>query len=238
MIKDIPNFSGYFADVDGNIYSSKKGNRVKKLTPQFQKQWGYYSLRLIADCGNKKHMTVHRLVAITYLPNTDNLPEVNHKNGNKTDNRLSNLEWMSKSDNIKHAYQIGMNCVKGVLNGRSTLEEHEVLEIYNKLYQGVSTNVLMAEYDTSRGIVSDIKRRAAWSHLTKDLPDITIKVKSKTLPENIVRFICENLERGLTPTKILTLCLETFGEGSVRIDNIYDIKRRRGFKNILSDYNW
>lgn len=238
MLKEIPNFTGYFADEDGNIYSSKKGNKIKKLKPQFQKQWDYYSLRLIADCGNKRHMTVHRLIALTFIQNPDNLAEVNHKDGDKTNNKASNLEWMTKSQNIRHAYENGLNCVKGVLNGRATLTEEAVIDIYSSLLEGSSANSLMEKYNVSRGIISDIKRKNSWCHLTKDFPDITIKHKSKTLEDNCVRFICEMLQEGKTSSEILTQCLTLFGEDSPRVDNIYDIKRRKCFKSISKEYKW
>lgn len=57
--------------------------------------------------GNKyQWFTVHRLVAETFLPNPQNFSDVNHINGNKSDNRLGNLEWCSRSDNIKHSYDV------------------------------------------------------------------------------------------------------------------------------------
>lgn len=54
-----------------------------------------------------KHERVHRLVALTFIPNPNNYPEVNHKDGNKLNNCVSNLEWCDRSMNMKHAYQMG-----------------------------------------------------------------------------------------------------------------------------------
>lgn len=238
MLTAIPNFPDYFADEEGNIYSSKKGNRIKKMTPQFQKQWHYYSLRLISSCGDKKHMTIHRLMAITFLPNPDNLSEVNHIDGNKKNNKLSNLEWISKSDNIKHAFSLGLNCSKGTNNGRATLNEDQVLVIYQELLSGESNLVLAEKYDTSVGIISDIKRKSSWQHITKDLPDIKIKFKAEPVSNNVAEFICALLQEGLKPTPVLNKCIEKFGNTSVKIDTVYDIKRRRIFKEISSKYKW
>ena len=57
----------------------------------------------------KKTIALHRLIALTFLPNPNNFKEVNHKNGVKTDNNAGNLEWCTRSQNMKHAYDIGLH---------------------------------------------------------------------------------------------------------------------------------
>lgn len=95
----------YFVYDDGRIYS----NISKKfLLPDIGKL-GYYQVTL-SDKNNKKcRVKVHRLVAMTFLENPSNLPQVNHKDGNKSNNNVSNLEWCTAYHNNKHARDNGLN---------------------------------------------------------------------------------------------------------------------------------
>ena len=102
-MKPIPNYPNYAIDENGNVWSLRFN---KKLKPSDNRS-GYMSVVLVAD--KKYHSkSVHRLYAQAYLPNPNDLPCVNHINGNKTDNRLENLEWCTASHNIQHAYDTGL----------------------------------------------------------------------------------------------------------------------------------
>lgn len=94
---------------------SNIGNVRNKATG-FQYKFSFckgYRVANIRYKGKQKNVKAHRLVAMAFLPNPDNLPEVNHKNGVKSDNRLENLEWCSRSQNAKHAYANGLNHPSG-----------------------------------------------------------------------------------------------------------------------------
>lgn len=69
---------------------------------------GYLFVTLSKN-GAIKNQYIHRLSAETFIPNTENKPQVNHINGDKTDNNVNNLEWATVSENMKHAYQIGLS---------------------------------------------------------------------------------------------------------------------------------
>jgi hypothetical protein len=98
-MKAIPGYEGYYsATEDGRVYSHWQEKILKtRVTDK-----GYLRIRLYRD--NKwKDFRVHRLIALTYLPNPQNLPEVNHKNGDRQDNHKDNLEWCDRSHNVRHA---------------------------------------------------------------------------------------------------------------------------------------
>ena len=117
--KDIPFLEGFYQCSNTGVVKSLPFTKINRGKEVFNKSVirklsktknGYLSVKL-----KHKSYLVHRLVAITWIPNDKNLMEVNHKNGVKTDNRVENLEWVSRSDNQKHAYRIGLNkSVEGI----------------------------------------------------------------------------------------------------------------------------
>ena len=102
----INGFPNYTITDDGHVFSLNYMNTGKKKElKRFIDNRGYYAVNLsMGTRGNKKLVEVHRLVAEHFLPNPDNLPQVNHKDTDKLNPDISNLEWCTQSDNIKHAY--------------------------------------------------------------------------------------------------------------------------------------
>lgn len=99
IYKDIPSCIGYQASNFGNIKSVKDGH----VLPQKKNNSGYMTVS-ISIMGKHFTKTVHRLVAETFLNNFCNKRDVNHKDGNKENNFINNLEWVSHSENIKHSH--------------------------------------------------------------------------------------------------------------------------------------
>lgn len=73
----------------------------------FVNRGGYENIQLYDGKGNKSHISIHRLVALSFIDNPQNKPEVNHIDNNKLNNDVSNLEWVTASENRKHAYMYG-----------------------------------------------------------------------------------------------------------------------------------
>ncbi len=113
-------FDGYEIDCEGNVYTYyKRGMNRKyknsidwnaspvKLNPTMKNN-GYLHLGLRDINGKSKYPTIHRLLALAFIDNPLKLPVVNHKNGNKFDNRLENLEWTDHKGNTAHAFSTGL----------------------------------------------------------------------------------------------------------------------------------
>jgi hydroxymethylpyrimidine pyrophosphatase-like HAD family hydrolase len=101
MEKPIPNFDGYTITDDGKVISYKFKN--PKIMKTWKQKSGYENIKL---CKNNKtyHFLIHRLVAQAFIPNPNNLPEVNHKNKCVYDNRVENLEWCTRKENLNDSY--------------------------------------------------------------------------------------------------------------------------------------
>ena len=103
MIKPIKDYPGYYVSTDGKIYSEKTGVMIA-LKPQIKKN-GYLQVGL-HNKPSHRYVTVHRLVAEAFIPNPNNLPEVNHKDEDKTNNRVNNLEWCTGGYNSRYGSRI------------------------------------------------------------------------------------------------------------------------------------
>lgn len=97
--------SEYLISNTGKVKSVKKGR--ERLLRFATINTGYFYVTLSRH-GKTVKKTVHRLVAETFIPNPEGKTDINHKNGIKTDNRVENLEWVSHSDNLKHAHSSGL----------------------------------------------------------------------------------------------------------------------------------
>lgn len=178
--KDIPGYEGiYQASTLGNIRSvdriMKKGNRwgsynnircEGKILNQRVTGTLKYKTCLFSVFKKRKNCLVHRLIAKTFLPNPHNLPVVNHKDGDKMNNKVSNLEWLTRNGNIKHAINLGLFDVSGEKNYSAKLTAHDVSEIRSKYVPHKYTSQKLAnEFKVSVTSITNIIRGKTWTNI-------------------------------------------------------------------------
>lgn len=159
--RPLPMSPNYLVSSDGRLFKEIKGSITR----------GYLmvQLRRARRCAR----ALHRLVAITFVPNPDGLAEVNHKDGNKLNNHASNLEWMTKSDNVKHAHATGLTDKKGSKSYWATIDEKKAVAIweYCKKVKDARPRVkhheIASMFDCTPRIVEQIRAGRTWRHVCK-----------------------------------------------------------------------
>ncbi len=158
QIKNIPNYPLYSASSLGYIIN----NKSKRILKESVLNSGYKQVTLCKD-GTAINKLVHRIIAMVFLDNIENKAQVNHINGVKSDNRLENIEWNTRSENQKHSIKIGLRHTRGENNSQKKLTSEIVIFIFNdkRKYKEISE-----QYNISIPTVSDIKRGYSWTHIT------------------------------------------------------------------------
>lgn len=155
------NWNGYAVYEDGRVL----GLRGWFLTPQEDRR-GYLTVKVRVSGGDKT-IKVHQLVAQCFIENPDNLVEVNHKDGDKRNNYWENLEWITRSGNIQHAYDLGLRSAMGTNNARCKTSEEEVHEICKRLDSGMSSaDIRNLGYNYN--LVRAIKSGKNWTHISEN----------------------------------------------------------------------
>lgn len=168
-MQPIADYEGlYEITKDGQVWSHPKGGRNG-----FRGMWmspvkdgtGYFFVYLKKN-GNRKAHKIHRLIANAFIPNPSHYPEINHKDGVKTNNSVDNLEWVTHSQNMLHAHRTGLNqAAKGIKNGFAKLDEKQVLEIRRIRDTGMSYSKIATMFNVAKGTVVFICLRQTWRHI-------------------------------------------------------------------------
>lgn len=165
--KPILNYPGYEVSSIGKVRSlprisickdpqgKDRTYRVRGCMLQLRMSFGYMQTCMRIPGRKAKSDFIHRLVAIAFIPNPENKPQVNHIDHDRTNNHVSNLEWVTQSENAKHAGKSGRLTFN---NNKLTLEQ--VREIRNS--PDVTCLAMGKKFGVTKGIVSKIRRRELW----------------------------------------------------------------------------
>lgn len=162
MFKKLERNPMYLISDEGEVFSLFS-NRLLKLS---ESKNGYLVVNLRID-GKSQPRYVHRLVAEVFLPAVEGKPHINHKNANKHDNRIENLEWCTNIENLKHAFdnnliRSGSQCTQ------AKLSEQDVENICKMFSEGLTTGQILLVYPTTnRNTLNNIRSRRCWTRVSE-----------------------------------------------------------------------
>lgn len=192
---DVVGYEGlYEVSINGEV----KNKSEYTLKPQLDR-YGYYRLNL-SKYGKRKFTLIHRIVALAFLPTKDTLLQVNHINGIKTCNVVSNLEWCTAKENNTHAIDTGLKTIVGESNSHTNLTESDVLYIRSQYDGGFSVNDLHLEFKVSLACIYAIGNRRSWRFLPEErtgLPPVRrYRLSQGSIPNETISTIKYRLRMG------------------------------------------
>lgn len=231
--------SKYYISTNGSVVSLHRGT-ITELKPS--KDSGGYSrigLRFQSsdDVWYMASFSIHRLVALVFIPNPKNKPEVNHIDGNKSNSSIYNLEWVDRSENIKHAYATGLNH-RGSANVQHIYTDQQIHDVCRMLEENTLSKVQIWELT---GIppytITAIQTGRKWKHISSsyNIAYTVEAVNTGSTPhytEADIELVCQYLESGeLTLREIANVTKVSFNV-------VCDVKRHRTWRRISSKYDF
>lgn len=180
----------YYVTDDGKVWSERTG---KFLSFQYDKN-GYVKVQMRSTDNKSHRYSVHRLVLENFCPVEGmEFLQVNHIDGDKTNNCLSNLEWVTCKENISHAIK---NNLRAETNGSAKLTSAQVIEIFNRANAGETNVSLGAEFHIHPDQVGRIKNKKSWKNVlfslgkfndqSKDVGSSELKRKAPEMDEDMI----------------------------------------------------
>lgn len=237
--KDIENYEGYYQV--SNLGKVRSLDRVqedslgrkypwkgKVMSPRINRD-GYSQISL-GKKGKVKTRTVHRLVAEAFLEKIPTKNYVNHKDGNKENNHLYNLEWCTAKENTHHAFETGLQS-RGEDSNFAAIDEQTAILVCKRLEDGERNCDIAEDLNLTRDIVGKIRSGITWTHISKDYD---IKSRKRGLSKNTVLWIASKLQEGLTAPEIYKLA----SNPNLTLSKIYCIRKRKDYVKWTKDFTW
>ena len=156
--RTIRNYPNYLVSDGGRIYSLKRGGQMRKPVKDPK---GYFRI-----CLNRNTCIIHRLVLEAFIGKCPDGMECNHKDGVKSNNRLENLEWVTPSENMQHAFKNNLASNIGEKNGRAKLDKIDVISIGTlKEKHKYSLKRIAELFEVSLPCIWSVVHRKNWNHI-------------------------------------------------------------------------
>lgn len=174
--KDIEGFENKYQISNlGNVktldrYDSLGRFHKSKLLKISIEKDGYEYITLLGNKGATKSFFIHRLVVHAFMTNLNDLPQINHKDGNKTNNKVDNLEWLTAKQNVRHALRTGLR-KSGENHPWAILTNYQVQQVPVLLEQGLTQKAISKLYNVSYSCIKNICQKRKWNYLSNNLED-------------------------------------------------------------------
>lgn len=179
--KKIKGYSHYRIYKNGRIYSEF----INRYINPTEDSSHYLQNTLVDDNGNRKTIKTHRLVAIAFLPNPENLPDVNHKDFNRRNNNVENLEWCTEKYNTQYTSKYNLDINKESYMKLSPLTEEHVLLIPTLLNYGFSVKLISRLYRVGHITIRNIVSGKTWRWLKLNFNRDTFIRETIEIPANL-----------------------------------------------------
>ena len=180
----------------GVVFSINKSGK-EKILKHFITDDGYHRV-VIHLHGVKYTKQVHRLVAMAFIPNPENKPQVNHINGNKNDNSVTNLEWNTPKENIDHAWSNGLSHPAYCENHPNAVyTDEQIHEVCKELERNQLTMAEIGEKTSvSYTVVKQIRSHVIWNQISSkyDFSHYNCTARGRRFTEDQIRSVCDLLE--------------------------------------------
>lgn len=224
--KEHPEYPRYIISKSGEVYDSFR----RKYLNLFINTHGYHSCSINTGSGHKLKR-VHRLVAETFLTDSEFYGlDVNHIDGNKTNNNLSNLEWCTRSHNIRHAINMKLNPSQGETHHNAVLTEETVKTICELLKSGYKNSEIMQMMGVNKDTVAHIKNGSLWKHISKDYK--IHKITKKRLTKEEVEYIYKECLLRSKSESIASIS-RSIGFSPHTVERVW---RKAVYKDIIDDF--
>lgn len=224
MKKYIPETKDYWVDTQGNVYKGDKKLSKNKMDN------GYESVSLsYIDGRPRKLWYVHRLVALLFINKPEGKDFVNHKDSDRTNNKVENLEWVTQKENMQHAHSNGAFRKKTGQHHLAIHSDEIIHKACSMMAEGRRDIDISNITGLHRATVGDIRKRKVWNHISCDYKFIT--PKKRRLSDDTVHWVCRMITEGKSPKDIVDL-----SNGKVAKQMVCDIRLKKSYKDISDHY--
>jgi len=153
-------FNKYTITQGGSIISKYNGS----ARTSYKDKKGYHHITMTQDCGKKKTFLVHRLVAMLHVPNPEGKPQVNHIDGNKSNNDYRNLEWVTGQENVQYSVDTGL-VKRGDARPNAKLSDEAVLEMRRLQKEGLNYYELGRRFNVAYQTAHKVCSNQTYTHI-------------------------------------------------------------------------